>query len=412
MNQDFFNDFVNSVIFIHDDISLQSSSEKYSNLNWIGSNPFYIGAKVCVTDTLAGFGEKYIDYLKSLNCFPENILIPHSINTKNDLLSKLCSDNYILKKLCYMVENNRLDISTFYSEKVDILQHFLMNISTHTHNPIIHPSIDAFKSLNDRIISRKWLQEIGIPIPDGVICESMKDLINFYLNIKAKGNSIIIKKYHYGTIKIKNEHDIYKYVSPNDFPLIAEKLYDVKSSPISHSLCWKGENQILFIVKQIISQFRHQGNITPHNLQKKQILAIENYTKDILSSTNQFQGVIGIDFIITEEDDIFVVDVNPRFNYSTYPYVFLKKMNINIDNIYTKYRSVFCNIENLSTLLSDADFTPFDQYKKSGILMMSPAFHPVNNKVVHFFILIVANNKKQLINLEQRFLNLLYTKYT
>lgn len=386
-----FEDFISSCLFIHDD------TDSSAGVDWDqhGTNTFLLGAKSCVVDSLDGFGEDYIEFLKRIDCFPENIFIPY--HKTDDLISNLLLDENVNSKLLSLYRKLGFDISVFYSEeaKLKVLSLFKQEKIS----PVIHPINDAFVLGNNKIFMRSIIEKNNIPIPPGSICYSLEDILYFYFHVYRSFPDILIKKHHWDTKVISSENEI-RSLTDLEYPVIAEVKYPHKASPVSHNLVWKEGFEHQFIVLQDIKNFRHAGNIIPTHLSDEKNDEIIEYSQIIASLIPGFLGVFGIDFIITLDDKIMVVDINPRFNSSTYPFYFMLRMGINLKGCYAKYGFKNCSIKNLSSLFKYKHLPFFNRETKEGILLYSPAYFRKTNRVEKLSFLIVATCPEQIYRLE------------
>ena len=229
----------------------------------------------------------------------------------------------------------------------------------------------------------------------------MEELLHFYKNPKRRNADMYIKQSHRDIFPIKSESDIIELKPLLRFPLVAETKYEVKSSPICHFVIWKGRQEHLFTVNQLLSQAHHVGNEVPNKLTGKALKSIIDYTHKAIAQVPDFVGIYGIDYIITPEDEIFAVDFNPRFCSSTYPFYFLLRCGITLNQVHARYHVLRKHIKNISTIFSDPNFVPFDCKQGYGILLFNPVIDFTMEDVHRFSYLAVASNKKQLEELEQ-----------
>ena len=387
-----FEDFISSCLFIHDD------TDSSAGVDWDqhGTNIFLLGAKSCVVDSLDGFGDEYIEFLKRLDCFPENIFIPYQIT--GDLICDLLLDVDTNSRLLNLYRKRNFDISVFYSAEAK--SKVLSLFKKEEISPVIHPTNESFMQGNNKLFMRSIIEKNNIPIPPGSICNSLEDILYFYLHVCRSFPSILIKKHHWDTKVISSQNEIRSLIDL-EYPVIAEVKYPHKASPVSHNLIWKEGFEHQFIVLQDIKNFRHAGNIIPTHLSDKVNDKIVEYSQIIASLIPGFFGVFGIDFIITSDDNIMVVDINPRFNSSTYPFYFMLRMGINLNGCYAKYGFTNCSIKNLSSIFKHRHLPFFNRDTKEGILLYSPAYFRNTNRVEKLSYLIVAHCPEKVRHLEQ-----------
>src|SRR5262249_18050727 len=138
-------------------------------------------------------------------------------------------------------------------------------------------------------------------------------------------SQIILKPGHRNLVVLESKHPLGKNHLSVSYPVIAEAVYDVQISPVSQAIRWKEETAYLFTLAQKIANFHFIGNTTlPREWISLEPKCIELLEK-VYALFPEHTGVFGVDFILTNENELLVVDVNPRFNSSTYPFYFLQK---------------------------------------------------------------------------------------
>lgn len=392
-------DLIENCIFIHDD------TESEFGVDWDrhALNPFLLGVNNCVSGNLRGFGDGYIEYLKSINAYPKNVL--EVSEAASSVTKGLLWDKSIQTKLAEICDRD-IGISVFYSDtsKLELVE-ALSKIS----NKKIHliPSYQHFKEYNNKLNMRKILSQRGVPLPYGEICEGIKDLKLFFKAVNKKYKEILIKKNHWDTLRVSNI-DMLDFLCKNlDFPVIAEVAYSIIASPVSHNYVWNGKSNNLFIVMQKILDFKHAGNYIPTGLPQNVNDKITSISNEIINTMIGFEGVIGIDFIITDDDEIYPVDVNPRFNSSTYPFYYLSKLGIDFSSTFANYSFLKCNIPNLSILLNDPLLFPFSLETQEGIILFSPSYNAQKEKVEKISYLCVGRSAEKIKDIEENFFKLL-----
>ena len=391
-NTESFEDFILSCVFMHDD------TDSSAGVDWDqhGTNPFLLSPSACVVDTLEGFGEPYLDYLHSLGALPETLIIPN--HKSASLVDNLLTDKRALRKLKHLLVVDRFDLSVFYpDEDKGKLASALLGENSESR---IHPSRSAFSQANDKLHTRDLLRKTKVPIPEGAVCFSVEDLQYFYRQVCQTYPKVLVKKHHWDTQPLCSHEDIAKSGGSLEFPVIAEVAYPVKCSPVSHNLVWRGEVHHLFVVMQKVESLRHAGNVSPTNLSAPMTGRIAEYSRMVIEQVPEFSGVFGIDFIITTNDLLIAVDVNPRFNSSTYPFYFLQRMGLNLENTFAKYGFTKCSMKDLSSLYLHESLMPFSRIMGEGIVLYSPAFDRSRQMVTKFSYVCVSKTSEKLLHLE------------
>ena len=391
-----FDEFIQSCAFIHDDYG-------EDEIDHYGTNPFLIGADVCVVDTLQGFGETYLQYLNDLGVLPKTVIEP--TYRRPSLLGNLLADDAALGVLGNIMCERKLDISSFYSDKE--FERLIACLSGDSYTPHFYPPKEPFLIANDKIKMRVLLSQAGIPMPYGIICTSLDELRRFHQHCSRRYRYTLVKKEHRHMRIISNDDDIDRLAGFLDFPVIAEAGYEVRCSPVSNCIAWKGVIQHLFTFDQVIKDWKHAGNRNPCSASPDEISRIEDYTRVIVGLIPGYEGVLGVDYIVTLENEVLAVDVNGRFNSCTYPFYFLKRLGASLDRISAIYRVVDCTIGQLSDVFEDNAFIPFRAEQMEGTFLFNPVFDFERELVYKFSYLCVAHNPVDLSNLESSLLDII-----
>lgn len=388
-------DFIKSCAFIHDDwnpVLLESDWDQYE------TNPFLLGANVCVLNTLEGFGEPYIRYLRGIGCFPEHIIVP--ARKTNCLTNNLLTDNVALFRLRELVNQDKLDISVFYNDVQKNLKQLALELKTDFHTPRVHPSRDSFLLANDKISAREILETAGVPMPESCVCHSADDVLKFFKSSRSY-KEMLIKQSHRELFCISNQEEAIAISSKLRYPLIAETRFEVMVSPVCHFISWKDKEAHLFTVRQIVNNWHHAGNEIPISIDAGTEKRITDYTRSLLNVTPSFRGIFGVDYIVTPEGQIMGVDVNPRFCSSTYPFFFLLSLGFDLNEVFARYRIIRRYVENLSAVFRQPQFIPIMPGRTEGILLFNPVVDFNTRVVRHFSYLAVATDPCGLSEIER-----------
>lgn len=397
-------DLVKSCAFVHDDFA-EPGLQLKSDWDLYGTKPFLLGADVCVARGLQCFGESYLQYLDGLKCIPSTIITP--VDYSKPLIIALLQDPIACSNLRKSVQNKQLHLSPYYSNSTT--DHLLSRLASPEFVPLAHPGSSVFAKANNKIEMRCLLEKEGIPIPYGVVCSSAEELGQFYNSVKHKYSRILLKKDHWRSLIISTSEEI-ENLSEFEFPLTAEIVYPVRCSPVSHNVMWHNQFQHLFILEQSIHQFHYSGNRLPTDISDRTKERISEFSRAVLEKLPNYSGICGIDFIITQSDELLVVDVNPRFNSSTYPFYFLVRMAMKLEEIHADYSYTRCNLANLDKIFLDSEFLPFSRETGEGIFIFAPVLDPQKGIIVQLSYLCVGKTEKRLRVLREKFSRLISQK--
>lgn len=206
----------------------------------------------------------------------------------NDTIKKMCSDmldiNIISDIDGKIIDflNNKFDIRKSLTNLVPILDYYFFNNNCTGYNEIVK-----------RIKSK-----------------------TFVLQGKtgAGGNNtyLIKKQTDYDNIKLEGEYSVSKYIKhiPLNITLIVSKK-DILLMPISAQLISLIENKF----KYVGGDFSYINNLDDEIINK-----INEYSKRIGKYVQKlgYRGILGIDFILTQNNDIYFMEINPRFQSSSF----------------------------------------------------------------------------------------------
>lgn len=398
-------DLVSSCAFIHDDIDPQLVDEFGNHdSDQFSTNPILLGAKVCVVDTLDGFGEQYLQYLSDVGGMPSQVLIPH--HRVSSLVANLISDNQCLSKLNEIIQRDRLHISSFYSSHELNFEGLISKLASPLHTPMLYPPITQFENLNDKVKARILLESKSLPIPEGTICYSATDLTGFWKS-RRRFPKMLIKKVHWDTYLISKEKELEEILHKLKYPVVAETYYEgVVSSPVSHFIKWRDKADYLFSLEQTLVKLKHFGNRLPLFLP----LPIENQIKqigiDLISGIQGYFGVAGLDFILTDDNELLIIDLNPRFNASTYPCHFLINQGYEMRGHFVTMRAIEVKVDSLSSIFCDTRFMPLKN-QNPGMFLYNPVWDFGRREVFKLTYLCVANSPEELSLLEKKMLGII-----
>ena len=404
-NKSLFSDFVNSCIFIHDDSGDGIEYEQY------GSNALLLNPKVCVVDTLKGYGECYWKYMYHLGITCSEIIEP--VHQGNSILNNLLNDLLAIAKLKHIINNNNIkNISCFFAhDEFDELVALLFNESR---NDFLHPNRSIWQKVNSKIFMRKLADELQVPIADGVIANNAWEVKQYVEKNISHSDIIVFKDPYRGGGKgiCKALKSTYSQIYHDlKYPIVVEKYIDHYASPVSHWLVWNSTCDHLFTIDQIIDEFQHKGNLHPSVASKLALSKIKEYSLLIVKRLAEYSGVIGFDYVVDGNEDVYLVDMNGRFNSSTYPFYFTMYNNENDHDNIIKYGSIDNRCKNLSQILSNTCYNLYSYNCNYGIFLFHPVYDFENCLVSRFSYLYVATNALDANKYDQIVLELKHHKF-
>lgn len=262
----------------------------------------------------------YLNYLLSIGIGTHNILIP-SIKGNYSLSEKILQDQQLLN---YLKNKNPLILHPYISNPVEAKIAKLINANFNG-----SPS-----DLSDKINNKHYLLSISPTLKyktanSATIITIAKQLLKKYQQIVISGVQ------GYGGIAvwvINNRNDLIQFEkqiqgSDNQEQFLITKKYEISNSPnIQYQI---NSNQIeeIGITDQILDdKFRYKGNIYPSKSKQLDKIRQNSYILCQELQAAGYKGILGIDFIETIDDKLFIVDINARINASSFGLQVLKKL--------------------------------------------------------------------------------------
>ncbi|MBL8133265.1 MAG: ATP-grasp domain-containing protein [Anaerolineae bacterium] len=369
-------DFIRSCAFLHDD---WTDHEGVGGWGQYTTNPLLFSPPVCVTSSLAGYGPRTIDQLRSLGGFQGRIIQPEW--RTNNLALNLRSDLPAMAALREQVQAQRLHLSSFYNDPGRGIDAIADSLSSSDHTVQAHPSHSAFMTMYSKLRFSDYVD--GVPSPQGATCETLADLKAFARDSARAYPGMVIKLDHRDLFHLDSADDIDGIADQLKYPLRVETEYPLVATPIVNAIRWKGQVAPLFMVDQYIRDWLHWGNGSPASGTAEQRARMIEYTLRIGEQMEGYEGVFGVDFIHTPDGAIYAVDINARFCSSTYPYGLLTRAGIDPDRTHTRYRLVPCRLDSLDDLTTDPEFIGLTAGGGCGIFAYDPVAyfelpHPVH----------------------------------
>ena len=205
----------------------------------------------------------------------------------------------------------------------------------------IGSDLQAIRLASNKLETKKYLKSLNINTPDEVTFESLRKK-NYtkavYKPIDGAGTT--------DTYKIENKKNIISTLNKKRSCFFLEEW--IEGTPYSVSLnCRLSDFDVLSISKQHITS-NHLGKLFYEGVEPVESKMFKKLRESILpilhlivSNISGLRGFIGIDFILTENSQLSIIEINPRLTCS---YIGLSKYNK--DNTAVKILNSF-EIKNL-----------------------------------------------------------------
>ncbi|MDZ4769875.1 MAG: hypothetical protein SGJ24_12160 [Chloroflexota bacterium] len=367
---------IDSCAFLHDD---WTDREGVGGWGQYTTNPLLLSPPVCVTSPLDGYGERTIDHLRSLGAFAGEIIQPTWLT--NDLVHNLSQDATALRLLKRVVRSERLHLSTFYNEPERQVEEIAQTLSTREHTVRVYPSRAAFIDSYDKLHFDRFTQDV--PTPESALCTDMQALRAFARSAR-RYPGLVVKLGHRDLFHLDSADGIAGIAHHLVFPLRVETAYPLAASPIVHAVRLNGKSAPLFVIDQYVRDWLHWGNGSPASGTPSQRAQMIDYTLRIGDALGDYEGVYGVDYILTPEGGVYAVDINARFCTSTYPYALLTANGFDPDQVHTRFRLVQCRVDSLDDLTGDPHFIPLRRGTAHGTFLYGPVSYREHDHAVHY----------------------------
>lgn len=300
------------------------------------------------------------------------------------------------------------------SEYIDSLKNEVPGIK------VFGNELELTKQLNNKYFVRKLMQNHGIHVPNGFICNNIDQLYEAYSLLTSEGFGKCVIKLPYGSsgkglYVIEDEKsflNISKYISrrAKSFELLIEGWYPTEKSINSQLLIQEDGVELLAITEQIIDE---QGVYRGTNFTSiKQDTLLEEYISDIVKVGNiirelGYRGIAGIDSIIDTSQNVFpVIEINARFTQVTYLLPVIKMLNEKFSYI----ESRFIDFELQENVSFNAIKTHFESViepdeMSNYIIYTFAKFESLKCTKYRMFIIFFSNNIVDLRSKINKFLN-------
>jgi len=272
-------------------------------------HPLLCNDAAVLTD-LRFYGDAALKHLKELDVISSEVV---SIDTRRRL-SALEFDRE-LNSNCYPWMLQRPRLSLFYPNR-EYLSEGQTLVST--------PELNLFELWNDKQTARSFLENMDAATPLGACVLSYLEVATF---MNQTSGPWILKS---DTSRPRLVHDICELEGVENLEngrWVIEEVIETPPDAPSPNLTWlipRDECELpifLFGADQRISvkDFSHQGNRFPTTMTSELLQRCQLAAEPVLHALRGIDSVVGIDFVFDRDWQPVMVDINPRFNSSTFP---------------------------------------------------------------------------------------------
>lgn len=357
--------FISNCVAIHDDWRHWAPYDEYSAF------PLLLSPPTCVSNSQNLFGLTYSEVLQLHGMWPRQVISPE-FRVRSPLANLLADPRALTQVMAAAQAPNRM-ISLFYSDhpSTEALRAQLGALEC-----AMYPASTTYTDPAARAQWHNLLASAGIPVLPGELCSNQKELTSF------------LSRHHVAVVKHSDQPPYMVRVGATGvaFPVYAEAYVEARCSPnVQLFVLPDGSIRSLGINEQIIAGLCHIGNQTPALLTVTEIAELLSIGHAVVETMRLSGPVVGLDFVVSDVRQPFVVDVNERFNTSTYPQLLMWRLSHSSRQ--SAYRMVAqrAHTASLSDIYFGADFPRFDFVRGEGALLAAPTRH--EDGMLSFFLM-------------------------
>ena len=269
--------------------------------------------------------------------------------------------------------------------------------------------------INNKTNYRQIIKELDFPMIPGFSAKNLEQAKKYFRSLKNQGfKEIVLKKERsvagFGIFVIKTEKELGKLLEKefsNQKQFLLEGFIEgIKITP--NVQYWVDSKKINFInvADQLLEKDKisYAGNVFPsqlrqmHNIRKK----IENLSLkfcDYLQKQKCY-GLVGIDWIVDKNDNIYTTEANVRLNASTFVHFITNQLFDSSDEIFWKTFTLHCS----SILFRDL----FERFSKNFIIKKGQSgVFPVGVDLLQSLgegqFIVIGNSLEEIYALEKKF---------
>jgi hypothetical protein len=276
---------------------------------------------------------------------------------------------------------------------------------------------ESFARVNSKACVKRWCLELGIPTPEGRVCHTLDEVIDTTRQLLTRFDRVAIKDAYgasgRGILLASSADRVQRLLSRQSRSQIipegcvVEGWYPVR---VSHNSQWlvlpSGEVSPLGSSEQLLADQKYKGNFMPRREQAREPAALSAQQRRMARRAFEagYRGVLGIDSVLTERGESFpVIELNGRFNLSTYALAVLEKLGHQGPACLKSYTVPRARPLALHELFESGGRLGLPLYhaERGGVLPLgfTGMSTPVSKKVMRFIPLIVGESDESVLAL-------------
>lgn len=274
--------------------------------------------------------EKYLEEMKKRGFEIPIILTPQEQNESLGISELVLQDKFLLNQLKELSKSRKKVVFVPYG--VSALEEKIAQICQ---LEMIGGPSKISKIINNKIFARRVAEGLHYPITQGSICDDLGELKEKGIELLGAFEKVIIKQpcgaSGKGLYIVDSERKLISIIqilkrisrkSDNNQGWIVEGWYE-KQADINYQIYIdrSGLVKTFSVKEQLLDETVYIGSIIPPRMSESLVKKCEECGKQIgkLLYQNGYNGIVGIDAMVTKENDLIpIIEINARFTLSTY----------------------------------------------------------------------------------------------
>lgn len=184
---------------------------------------------------------------------------------------------------------------------------------------IIGPDPQVAVSLNNKLQQFKIADSMGIPVPNGRICDDLGKALDFAEKVFSRGGRVFVSGAYsaggsHSIVAANSEEITSRFDGISDGLLVTEFIQHRHDPTVLGIVANENDIYIASVADQNILGTRFLGSTFPTVLAEEKILELKEITKTIgrYMGGQGYRGVFGCDFIVDDQGKIYFIEVNAR----------------------------------------------------------------------------------------------------
>jgi hypothetical protein len=227
-----------------------------------------------------------------------------------------------LEKVTSTIVEHHLDISAFYADNSG-LEEIASRAAQLGWRPRIHPVPSMYASRVHHASNLELLAGLSKDFPTSVLASDPQAISAAFERL---GPNVFLKSIDSRTVEVTTFREVLGFAEQQGYPIVVQAKIASETSFIFQWIQWKGRSRPLFIAEQILDGSHHAGNLYSAPAENRLAHEYHELFDACLTLMPDWVGPAAIDFVVSSEKAAIPIDLNARFNSSTFPLMSAMKM--------------------------------------------------------------------------------------